>query len=126
MLHFPRKSLLSLKECSAHPARYPHPLLVALRNGASSATIWEIAIKVRLGRLNANVDEIIDQVSVRDLHPLPVTFAHAKRVANLELHHKDPFDRLLIAQALSEPLHLVTVDEQLKPYSDLIICLNSP
>jgi PIN domain nuclease of toxin-antitoxin system len=92
----------------------------------SSATIWEIAIKVRLGRLNANVDEIIDQVSVRDLHPLPVTFAHAKRVANLELHHKDPFDRLLIAQALSEPLHLVTVDEQLKPYSDLIICLNSP
>jgi PIN domain nuclease of toxin-antitoxin system len=42
-------------------------------------------------------------------------------VADLPLHHTDPFDRLLIAQAMSEPLHLLTVDPQLKPYSELVI-----
>ena len=89
----------------------------------SSATIWEIAIKARLGKLKANVNEIMEQVSERDLHPLPITFAHAQRVANLELHHNDPFDRLLIAQALTEPLHLLTADTKLKPYSELVICV---
>jgi PIN domain nuclease of toxin-antitoxin system len=42
-------------------------------------------------------------------------------VADLPLHHIDPFDRLLIAQAISEPLHLLTADAQLKPYSELVI-----
>jgi PIN domain nuclease of toxin-antitoxin system len=89
----------------------------------SSATIWEIAIKARLGKLNADVDEVIEQVQTRNLHPLPITFAHARRVAALQLHHNDPFDRLLIAQALSEPLHLLTSDTKLKPYSELVICV---
>lgn len=90
----------------------------------SSATIWEIAIKIRLGKLNADVDQVIAQIEDRELLPLPVNFTHAKRVANLELHHNDPFDRLLIAQALSEPLHLLTADAKLKPYSnELVICV---
>lgn len=89
----------------------------------SSATIWEIAIKVRIGKMRVDVDRLIGQIRARGIRELPVNYTHAKRVANLSLHHNDPFDRLLIAQALSEPLHLLTADTQLKPYSDLVICV---
>ncbi len=87
----------------------------------SSASIWEIAIKVRIGKLDADVDQVIEQVRERDLHPLPIRFAHARFVAELELRHKDPFDRLLIAQAITEQFHLLTADSQLKPYSELVV-----
>jgi PIN domain nuclease of toxin-antitoxin system len=89
----------------------------------SSASIWEIAIKVRLGKLKADVDEVIEQVESKSLHALPVTFAHARHVAGLRLHHNDPFDRLLIAQAITESLHLITADEQLQQYSQLVMCI---
>jgi len=69
----------------------------------SSATVWEIAIMAG------------------GLIELPVSSRHAALVAELPLYHSDPFDRLLIAQAISEPLHLVTVDPQLKQYSELVI-----
>jgi PIN domain nuclease of toxin-antitoxin system len=46
---------------------------------------------------------------------------HAVNVADMPMHHTDPFDRLLIAQAMSEPLHLITVDSRLKNYSDLVV-----
>ena len=52
---------------------------------------------------------------------LPVWSRHTILVANLPMHHTDPFDRLLIAQAMSEPMHLLTADAQLKPYSELVI-----
>lgn len=87
----------------------------------SSASIWEIAIKVRLGKIKADPLELIEQIEASGFQELPVFSRHAALVADLPMHHTDPFDRLLIAQALSEPLHLVTVDAQLKPYSDLVI-----
>jgi PIN domain nuclease of toxin-antitoxin system len=87
----------------------------------SSASIWEVAIKVRLGKMNANPRELFDQIKPNGFKELPVWSRHALLVANLPLHHADPFDRLLIAQAMSEPLHLVTVDPQLRQYSDLVI-----
>jgi PIN domain nuclease of toxin-antitoxin system len=71
--------------------------------------------------MKADPKELFDQIQVNGFHELPVLSRHALLVADLPLHHTDPFDRLLIAQAMSEPLHLLTVDPQLKPYSELVI-----
>jgi PIN domain nuclease of toxin-antitoxin system len=87
----------------------------------SSASIWEIAIKVRLGKLRADPQELAERLSRHDFRELPVVTRHALVVARLPMHHTDPFDRLLIAQAISEPLNLITADSQLKRYSQLVI-----
>jgi PIN domain nuclease of toxin-antitoxin system len=89
----------------------------------SSASIWEIAIKVRLGKLRADINRLLELMSANDFQELPVLNRHASLVATMPLHHTDPFDRLLIAQAMSEPLHLLTADTQLEPYSELVICV---
>ncbi|HMD75886.1 MAG TPA: type II toxin-antitoxin system VapC family toxin [Terracidiphilus sp.] len=87
----------------------------------SSASIWEIAIKVRIGKLNANPRRVVQSMEAAGFEELPVFSRHTVLVADLPLYHTDPFDRLLIAQAISEPLHLLTTDAQLKPYSELVI-----
>ena len=87
----------------------------------SSVSIWEIAIKARLGKIDANPQELFDQIKKNDFQELPVWSRHAILIADLPLYHTDPFDRLLIAQAISEPLHLLTTDAQLKQYSELVI-----
>lgn len=87
----------------------------------SVASIWEVAIKARLGKIQADPQELFEQIAANDMQELPVLSKHALCVATLPLHHADPFDRLLIAQAITEPLHLLTADPQLKPYSDLVI-----
>jgi PIN domain nuclease of toxin-antitoxin system len=87
----------------------------------SSATIWEIAIKARLNKINANPDDAIQEMRVCGFLELPVEVKHAAAVARLPLYHSDPFDRLLIAQAIFEDLHLVTADRKLVPYSDQVI-----
>jgi PIN domain nuclease of toxin-antitoxin system len=87
----------------------------------SAASIWEIAIKARLGRIDAEVDALVQAVDASGFLELPVRAMHAAGVAKLPLHHTDPFDRLLIAQAIAEPLKLLTVDATLARYSDLIV-----
>jgi len=87
----------------------------------SSASIWEIAIKVRLGKMKVDPRELLDRFDESGFQELPVLFKHAILVADLPLHHADPFDRLLVAQAMSEPLHLLTADAQLQQYSQLVI-----
>jgi PIN domain nuclease of toxin-antitoxin system len=87
----------------------------------SSASLWEVAIKARLGKIDADPQELFHQIQINGFHELPVWSKHALVVAGLPLHHSDPFDRLLIAQAMTEPLHLLTDDPQLKQYSDLVI-----
>jgi PIN domain nuclease of toxin-antitoxin system len=87
----------------------------------SSASIWEIAIKVRLGKIKADPPELIEHIEESGFQELPVWSRHAIIVAGLPMHHTDPFDRLLVAQAISEPLRLVTADTQLKQYSELVI-----
>jgi PIN domain nuclease of toxin-antitoxin system len=89
----------------------------------SSATIWEIAIKVRLGKLKADPDELIKEMQRNGFEELPVYARHAKAVARLPLHHSDPFDRLLVAQARAEILRLITNDAHLAPYSDLVVTI---
>ena len=87
----------------------------------SSVSVWEIAIKVRIGKMNANPRRIVELMGTAGFRELPVFSRHTVLVADLPMYHGDPFDRLLIAQAISEPLHLITADTQLKQYSELVI-----
>jgi PIN domain nuclease of toxin-antitoxin system len=87
----------------------------------SSASIWEIAIKSRLGKMNANPRRLVERIEAAGFQELPVLARHAVRVGDLPLYHSDPFDRILVAQAMSEPLHLLTADPQLRQYSELVI-----
>ena len=87
----------------------------------SVATAWEIAIKVRLGKIEVDSDRLVPAIAGSGFQELPVSAAHAMGVARLPLLHTDPFDRLLIAQAFLEPLKLLTVDAALCPYGELIM-----
>jgi PIN domain nuclease of toxin-antitoxin system len=87
----------------------------------SAASIWEIAIKSRLGKIEADADMLADEISEAGFRELPVRAQHAAGVAKLPLHHADPFDRLLIAQAIAEPLKLLTADKSLARYSEMIL-----
>jgi PIN domain nuclease of toxin-antitoxin system len=89
----------------------------------SAASIWEIAIKARLGRTDFAVRPaaIVKAAVDTGFTELPVGSAAAALVADLPLHHRDPFDRLLVAQVMTEPINLYTVDDHLVPYSDLVI-----
>jgi len=89
----------------------------------SSASIWEIAIKARQGKIDADPAALVGAIDASGFTELPVTAAHAAGVASLPQHHGDPFGRLLVAQALAMPLRLLTVDEQLAQYSDLALLL---
>lgn len=86
----------------------------------SAASIWEVAIKAGLGKLDADPQEVLDALEPSGFDLLDVTGAHAARVVSLPPVHRDPFDRLLVAQAMVEPLVLVTRDETLAGYGDLV------
>jgi PIN domain nuclease of toxin-antitoxin system len=86
----------------------------------SAASIWEAAIKARTGKLEVDSAELIAALDSSGFLELYVTAEHAAFVAKLPLHHRDPFDRLLIAQAMTEPLVLLTVDASLAQYTDLV------
>jgi PIN domain nuclease of toxin-antitoxin system len=86
----------------------------------SAASIWEIAIKARLGKIEGNPEVLAGMIVASGFLELPVSARHAAAVAKLPLHHADPFDRLLLAQAFSEPLRLVTADRSLAPYGGAV------
>ena len=87
----------------------------------SAASIWEVAIKARLGKIEADPDELAAAIDASGFVELPVRASHAAGVARLALHHSDPFDRLLLAQAIAEPLRLLTADALLAQYSDVVM-----
>ncbi len=88
----------------------------------SAASIWEIAIKASLKRTDFRVSPAQIAVAALDsgFKELPVHSAAAAHTAKLPAHHRDPFDRLLIAQAVTEPAVFYTADAQLEVYSDLV------
>ena len=88
----------------------------------SAASIWEIAVKVQIGRANfsATPTDIARAAIESEFTELPVRWEHCALAASLPPHHRDPFDRVLVAQALTEPARLLTVDAVLRPYSDLV------
>ena len=81
----------------------------------STASVWEAAIKRALGRLSAP-DDLPDVIEEEGFEFLPISPLHAWGVATLPPHHRDPFDRLLIAQAQAEGLAVVTGDERFAAY----------
>ena len=87
----------------------------------SSVSIWEAAIKIGLGKLDADINLLVSEIEASGFSELPVRSVHAARVRGLPDIHRDPFDRLLVAQALSEPLHLLTSDSHLSQYTSLVI-----
>jgi PIN domain nuclease of toxin-antitoxin system len=91
----------------------------------SAASIWEIAIKAQVLRAELGVDcaTIIGAARETRFNELPISAEHAAAVAALPALHKDPFDRLLIAQALTEPARLVTADKALVAYSNDLVWL---
>ncbi len=92
----------------------------------SAASAWEIALKVALGKLEAPDDPsawLPDAVRASRFTPLSITIEHALGVHRLPQHHADPFDRLLVAQAIAEHLTIVTGDRQLEAYGvPLVLC----
>lgn len=86
----------------------------------SAASIWEAAIKIKQGRLQANIDDLIAGIPASGFIELPMTAAHGALAASLPEYHRDPFDRMLIAQAMTEPLKLLTMDSLLGQYSELV------
>lgn len=89
----------------------------------SAASAWEIAIKWSLGKLRLPADPaeyVPSRVEQSGVSQLPIRHAHALQVARLPAHHRDPFDRVLIAQASIEDLVLLTADRRLEPYGGRI------
>lgn len=86
----------------------------------SAAVVWEVAIKRSLGKLEAPQDLGATLVGAGAL-PLPVSIDHAAAVEHLPWHHRDPFDRLLVAQADIERAVLVSGDDALRPYGVPIV-----
>ena len=106
------------------PGQLSAPALAALRDPAnevwlSVASVWEMVIKVQLGKLTLRLPltAIVMQQQANGLKVLPVTLAHPLAVEGLPAIHKDPFDRLLIAQASVEGADLVSADQVLHQYS---------
>jgi PIN domain nuclease of toxin-antitoxin system len=86
----------------------------------SAASIWEISIKSALGKLRADPSAVLAAVAPAGFKLLPITGQHAAGVAKLAPLHKDPFDRLLISQAISEPMTLLTNDAALVRYGAFV------
>ena len=85
----------------------------------SVATLWELAIKTGIGRLELSVpfhELVRERIRADRLSILPITGEHLIAVADLPMHHRDPFDRMLVAQALVERIPIVSVDAALERY----------
>lgn len=88
---------------------------------ASAASIWEIAIKAGLGRIDVDPAELVQALEIGGFAALPVTSRHAVAVTQLPEIHRDPFDRLLVAQSRVEQLALLTHDKLLSGYGALVV-----
>jgi len=84
----------------------------------SIASLWEMAIKIRLGSLSfkPGYDNLLALLDQNGFELLPVTFQHTRRLLTLPMYHRDPFDRLLISQSMTESLLFVTADAHIHQY----------
>ncbi len=108
---------------ASDPSRLSIPAAEVCQAGQLSlsvVSIWEIAIKMQIGRLKipAALQDLIDKyLRIGQISVLPIHARHAFRYAALPLHHRDPFDRMLVAQSLEEGLPLISRDPLLDPYA---------
>ena len=91
-----------------------HPVFVSV------VSFWEAGIKWRAGKLPVSPELMVEGMNQNGLMTLPVTLAHTLQLSQLPDHHRDPFDRMLVAQAMAEPMFLVTSDRALADYGDLV------
>lgn len=95
-------------------------LIVDSRNDVlvSTATLWELAIEISIGRLETprSLSDILATLQKQGFEVLPIMPGHTLQVTALPFHHRDPFDRMLIAQALVEHLSVITYDSAFKSY----------
>jgi PIN domain nuclease of toxin-antitoxin system len=87
----------------------------------SAVSWWEMAIKIRIGKLRADLLKMRQYVREHEFFELPVTSAYISSYLELPEKHKDPFDHILLAQAITEPMRLVTGDASLAEYSSLVM-----
>lgn len=102
----------------------PSPVLSQIENPQNTcmisiASIWEMGIKYGMGRLELNNDFSAINRFLYDnsIQILPVNFEHIQKLTELPFHHRDPFDRVIIAQAISEQMSIITKDELFSHYS---------
>jgi len=86
----------------------------------SAVTVWEISIKVGLGKLEVPTN-YLDVIRSQGFVELPISWNHAQSVKKLPDHHRDPFDRLLVAQCAEEGLILLSVDENIRKYGVSVV-----
>ena len=87
----------------------------------SAVNTWEIAIKKSLGRIQIDMNELLEVIKSSGLGVLNITVNHTCQISNLPNHHNDPFDRMLIAQSIVEPMRLLTHDDTLMQYGDQVL-----
>jgi len=89
----------------------------------SSASVWEVAIKhsVKPDDIPVTAEQVARFCRESGITELPVSFAHAQAVSRLPVHHSDPFDRMLVAQAMEEGLFILSHDGKLPPYGDFVV-----
>ena len=88
----------------------------------SAVSPWEISIKASHGRIDIEPTDLVNGFQEANFLELPITWRHAVASRGLALRdHRDPFDRMLVAQAITEPLRLLTADKALAVYSDIVI-----
>ena len=100
-------------------------LLLAEENDIFVSTVswWEIAIKTRIGKLDAQLPVLRSAAEESGFLELPLLGSHAEMLAGLPRYHNDPFDHMLIAQAMSEPMRLISGDGVLPRYTPLVISI---
>jgi len=113
----------------------PHKLPVSLRHAiqaaendvyASLASAWEIAIKAALGKLEFDVRSLERTLAATGIQTLDIGLVHVARVAELPRYHRDPFDRMLVAQAMCESMTLVSRDRELAKYGVKLLWRDAP
>lgn len=108
---------------AANSPKLPRAALDAMQRARalylSAASIWEMALKSR--KLKIDLARLAERFAEAGILELPVTWEHAARSSEIATTHPDPFDRLLLAQAMHEPMHLLTSDGALARYSDHVI-----
>jgi len=99
------------------------PLLLAeeIRVFVSAVSWWEIAIKIRIGKLQVDLQKLLSMTKKYGYLELPMTSSYLQAYLELPLVHKDPFDHMILAQAMTCPMRLITGDAILAEYSPLVI-----
>jgi PIN domain nuclease of toxin-antitoxin system len=82
----------------------------------SIASLWEIVVKVRVGKLEAGLRDIVAAINAQGFETLEIRPEHLEGLVRLPMHHRDPFDHLLIAQAIAEGLTLLSEDQHVSAY----------